>query len=175
MDQKNTSLLVIGFVAILLGSILVSQAAAIGNKVTSLTIVDPETVATATAKLAGNNVNASVKYTLANAPTGWKLNEAQCNIVVTKVTNGTTTFTPTTDYAYTSAGVINLVNSTAVVGSLGTNSTYVTYSYCGDDYVTSSFGRTGIQTSFGLFGIAILLAGVGMFFGLAKNNGIFEK
>ena len=55
-----------------------------------------------------------------------------------------------------------------------TNTTTVSYGYCGDDYVSESWGRTAVDTTAGLFAIALLLIAVALFYAVGRNEGIFK-
>lgn len=174
MENKNISLMIVGFISLIMAAVFISQAASQGATVTTLTQTTNEAVNIASAKLASNEINTSKTFTLTNAPTGWKSEYSDCNIDVLNYDNGTTSFTETTDYVVTTAGVLSLKNTVAMNGSLA-NTTYIDYKYCPDTYVTSSWGRTAINTTYGLYAVAALLIAVGMFFMVAKNSGVIDK
>lgn len=105
----------------------------------------------------GWNVSSSCTITPTYAPTGWKQEDCQLESIV--VYNGTgTAVTLTTDYTVTATtGVIQLIDTSALVNLTG-NNTYIDYDYCADNYVSSSWGRSVLGVNVGLYAVAILIA-----------------
>ena len=169
-------LLLVGFVALIIAVSLVTPLAQEGNKVTTKTVVTDEAVS-ATSALIGPQFNVTVNLgPVANVPTSWKIKD--CPLTITKVTNVTKTanLAETTDYTLSSTtGVLNMVNSTTNQESFGVgtnNNTYITYSYCPDVYLTADWARTSINTTMGFFALGCFLTSVGMFYAVAKRNGL---
>lgn len=182
--NKTMALIIIGSISLLMASVFVAQAAQEGAKVTTKQ-VDTDTVNMI--RYEGNSVNATNYYHLEyGCPfSDWKKDYGtECQTTVLSVTNSSgDALTVTTDYVVTaqnptctgtSAGDIRFVNSTTTQGVM-TNATTVTYSYCPSGYLASSWGRTGINTAYGLYAIGALLVAVGMFYGAARESGILGK
>jgi len=167
----TTGKLTLAFVTLLIGVVLIGTVATQGNlKVDKLVIADESHAFTVDS---GVDINTTTAYTVTNAPTGWKI--ADCpltSIVISNVTG--VALTETTDYTITeSTGVYYLKNTTATVAMVGTdNNTYIDYTYCGDDYMNLQWGRTGIKLVPGFFALAILLTSVGLFYSVAKDQGM---
>lgn len=163
--------IVLGAIFLLLGSILIGVVASEQYKKTSLSGVTNEVIDITTARLAGNNINASKTFNLANVYSGsdiWKTEYSVCNIVVGAYGNVSTDFTVTTDYAVTNAGVLNLVNTSTTVNSIP-NTTYIDYNYCADDYTASSWGRSVLNMIGGLMAVMLLAGAVGLFYQAYKE------
>ena len=117
-----------------------------------------------TACYVGGQVNESdsdCNRTVTNAPTSWKQEDSDCYLSGVVVTNATgTALTLNTDYrVYSSTGVIQFLNTTATeTTALVSNVTLIDYSYCGNNYMADSWGRSILNTNVGLFAIAILVA-----------------
>lgn len=171
--NKTISLMVMGSIALLLAAVFVSQIAAEGNKVTALTDIKDESISIASAKLAGGELNASKTFTVAQAPTTWR--QSDCGLTSVSITNGSgTALTVTTDYVMdATTGKFYLQNTTGNTADFGgSNTSKVSYKYCPEGYMNLSWGRTGINTSMGLYAIGALLVAVGMFYGAAREAGI---
>ena len=96
------------------------------------------------------------------APTSWKQEDCPLTNVVVSNSAGTA-LTLDTDYT--------LVESTGIVSMLDTVDTNATnlgetvlidYTYCGDDYLNSSWGRSILGVNAGLLAVALLAAGAGL-------------
>jgi hypothetical protein len=108
---------------------------------------------------ANGPTDADCNFTVTNVPTGWKLETANdCLLVNVAVKNGTlTTLTEDTDYYFnTETGVVTLLNTSTNVRLITNNATYVDYTYCSDDYLNTSWGRTILNTNVGFLAIAVL-------------------
>ena len=177
MAEKGTGLkIIIGFIALLIGVVLIGTLATESLARTSYLTVSGESEAYT---ITGDCPNVATVHTVTNNPTDWKTQDCPISsLVVVNASTGGTALTETTDYTLTaSAGTFLLKNSTAtrllVSSNKGaTNTTYLSYSYCGDDYLNSSWGRTAVNMVPGFFAIALLLIAVGLFYGVAKENGI---
>jgi len=111
----------------------------------------------------------STKISIAHAPTGWKADDCPVDTIV--LTNGTTTLIDNTDYTYSSADQISLLPTTTNNYTTGTSYT-ASYSYCPDDYLNLSWGRTGINLVPGFFALGLLIISVGLFYSAAKDTGM---
>jgi len=184
MDNKNMAALVGAFVMLIVGVSLVTVVAGQSNLVAEKTIVraesqTPLSTCLVAATIAGqewaqiNESAAGCNLTVTNYPSGWKVDD--CPLTSLSVTNSSgSTLTLNTDYTVTlTSGVIALKNTTATQSLMNaSNATLVSYTYCGDDYVNSSFGRTALDVTIGLFAIALLLGAVGLFYMVLKNEGL---
>ena len=174
-----TNKLIAGFVLLILGIVFVSQIATMGQGITTPTAVTSESHVIGSTIITGRNgtdINATITYTLTNAPTGWKVND--CPITNFVLTNSSgDALTVTTDYVLTaSAGTFVFVNSAGLNDTIdtATNQTLASYSYCGDDYMNLGWGRTGINLVPGFFALALLLIAVGLFYSVAKETGVMN-
>jgi len=157
--EKTITLLVTGAVGILLMVALISSLADESNKRTSLTVASNEVIDISPARLAGGAINETYPFTITHSNTGWKTETSDCNIQALNYGNTSTTWTATTDYSVSTAGILTLVNTDAV-NQTSTNSTRLTYKYCADDYLNSSWGRTLLNTNVGLIAVAILVVAI---------------
>ena len=108
-----------------------------------------------------DSIDPAQTYTVANYPTSWK--EEDCPLTSVVIADGSgTALTVTTDYVVNATyGTYALKNTTATQGLIGSlNNSYVSYTYCGDGYLNTSWGRSILKTNIGLFAIAIFLIGV---------------
>lgn len=169
-----TQKVILGFVTLLIGVILIVEVASTVSTKTDTTAVTDEAITMI--RFGDKGVNTTpIQYYLTNRPTGWKITDCPLTNVV--VGNASTAFTLTTDYLIdTSTGNLSLkntlvVNQTSTTGA-NANKTYVDYSYCGDEYMNLSWGRTLLDIVPGFFGIALLLVAVALFYSVAKDTGI---
>lgn len=107
---------------------------------------------------ANGPTDADCNFTVTNVPTGWKLETASNCLLVATVSNGTSTaLTLDTDYYFnTATGKITLLNTSTNTRVLTNNNTLVSYTYCSDDYLNTSWGRTILNTNVGFLAIAVL-------------------
>ena len=177
MSLGNTSKLLVAFITLLIGIVLVGSIASEGLGKTTKLVALNETHNVLPTILTGRNttdINSTIVYTLTNAPTTWKTADCPITNFVMRNQSGTA-FTVTTDYVLTaSAGTFVFVNNAALNNSIGfnTNNTYVDYTYCGDDYMNLTWGRTSINLVPGFFAIALLLISLGLFYSVAKDTGV---
>lgn len=114
--------------------------------------------------------------TLSNAPTGWKSEECVLTDVVLTNNTGDLKYTLDTDYVLdTTNGVVSLINTTTTSHWLNlSNNTLVSYYYCPDSYVVSSWGRTILGTNVGIYAIAILLVVIYLVYTLLEKKKEYE-
>ena len=175
--MESINKLVLGFVTLIIGIVLISQVASTGQEKTTLSSVTSE-VQNIAATTGRNDtwINASKVYTITKAPTSWKTTDCPITNFVLKNSSGAA-FTLTTDYTFTaSTGKFSLVDSATALATLpvANNNTYASYSYCPDEYMNLSWGRTIINLVPGFFGIAILLVSVAIFYSVARDAGLFK-
>ena len=174
MENKSMGMLLGAFVMLIIGVSLISVVATQSNLVSDKTVVYTEShdLSSCMTPVGGDILfdPTDCSYLVTNYHTSWKI--LDCPLTSVTVGNGTLDFTVTTDYTVAGAtGNVTIVNSTTT--QLGySNTTEVSYTYCGADYVNSSFGRTSLDITIGLFAIALLLGAVGMFYQVMKQEGL---
>ena len=170
--EKKTTIIISLAVIALIVTALVGSLAEESLRRTQQTSVSNEAINIASARLENGDINITYPFRVTNYPTGWKTETTDCNINNVVFGNSSNDFTVTTDYTFTaSTGVLLLKNSTNVRNQ-GTNSTLIDYSYCANDYLNSSWGRSVIDLIAGFFAIASLLISVGLFYSVAKEHDI---
>jgi len=169
--------LLLAFITLIIGLVLVGSIAVSSNGLTTMTSVTDEegtmTAAGGPPQWDGTSINESYEYTITNAPTSWKV--LDCPITNFAITNSSgTAWTVTTDYVFTaSTGTYTLVDTDVTNQTSQTdNQTLVSYSYCGDDFLNSTWQRSIMNLIPGFFALALLIFSVGMFFSVAKDAGI---
>lgn len=172
MDVSNK--LILGFVAIIIGAVLIGTIATNGLAVTEKTTVTDEAIDISGARMAGASINETISasnFTVDNPPTSWKVDDCPLTSVV--YGNSSTTFTLNTDYNFnTATGLLHVKNTTKLIGS--NNATVIDYVYCQDGYLTQSWSRTITNLVAGMFALALLGAGVGIFYSIGKETGIIN-
>jgi len=175
MEKDNTmKVLITTFVLLLLAIAFLSSIATQTTDVTQKTDVADETtdVSASGCLTADGQVNESsslCNLTVTNYPTTWKIEDCPLTSVV--VSNDTTALTVDTDYVvYASSGVIQLLNTTETENGTIGNSVLVDYTYCADNYVNTSWGRTILGTNVGIYALAILLVVIAGIFVLLKRK-----
>lgn len=173
--------LIAGFATLIIGILLITTIATTTNSNTSVITVGSETLDISAARLGGSlAINESQPLYIENYPTAdaslWKLSTdvSECNVsanTVTLANQSRTAKTISTDFTVANAGIIYLKNSATMNNSVS-NTTYVGYQYCPDGYLSTSFGRTGIQLIPGFFALALLLVSVGLFYSVAKESNL---
>jgi len=175
--MDSTSKLIMAFFTLVVGVVLISSLATSSNEVTDKLIISNETLDISTAVYgATGTINDSVTLTIANHPTSWKTLDCPITRFVMYNQSGVAV-TSTTDYVFTaSAGTLTLKNTLGLNGStLTSNSTYLTYDYCGNDYINIAWGRSVMDMAVGFFALALLGASLGLFYSIAKDAGIIGK
>ena len=169
------------FVLVLLGTVLVGVIATQALANTSLTVQGNEKHFITNTSKNDNNLtflNESTIYKVTNYPTDWK--PAQCplsDFVLTNKTGAVLAEGASNGYVLNAAAGTYYLRNTAgslalAMGSGSDNATYATYKFCPDAYVTNSFGRTALLLIPGFFALALMLAGVALFYSVGKETGI---
>jgi len=177
MENKNINYLVLGFVFLIIGVVLIgSVASEVNNRVDKVTIVNEAIdIGTARMGLSGyGSINLSLSnFTVANVPTSWKVSD--CPVEFGTYGNGTLNLTLNTDYeVYGAEGKIFVLNTTETNSSLS-NTTYITYTYCSDDYLNTSWGRSILGTVPGFFALALLGVALWLFYAVFRNTNLLNK
>jgi len=178
MTLSSTSKLIAAFVILIIGVVLVVESATIGLTVTAKSSVDDESFDYTVGMLGGsvNETDADSNLTMVNTPTSWKILDCPLTGIVVKNGSGDETWTLDTDYnVYAASGIVTILNTTLTntTNNVG-NTTLIDYTYCGDDYMNLTWGRTSINLVPGFFAIALLLISVGLFYSVAKEHGIIN-
>lgn len=182
MEKDAITQFIGAFVVIMLGVIITGIVATNALSATALTTTT-DTQTLTEARLGGGALNETYYFTLskdARIGTFRYDDSANCGVstLTLKTSNGTlltegATCGSNKDYVYTDNVNLNFCNSLGTNASASyTNTTTATYSSCPDTFVTGSFGRTAINLIPGFFGIAVMLVGVGLFYSVAKREGL---
>jgi len=177
MANNTISKLVLGFIVLIVGISLIGTIATQSLLVTEKTDIASETLDISSdrsvAGVCSMGVNGTNVLTLVNAPSGWKT--ADCPITSFSMDNQTgVTTAVTTDYVlFANNGTLYLKNTT-IWGNcaISDNDTTVSYTYCSDEYLNVSWGRTILNLISGFFALALLGVSVGLFYSVAKDAGI---
>jgi hypothetical protein len=170
--------LVIAFVSLIVGIVLITQVASEGSKVTSLSTIT-ETFNLAPARLAAGAINETYYfYPTYLANSGWRADDvADCSVFPLVVKNATGATLDNNgcasagEYTYVTDVRLNFCNTLSVNNS-ASNSTTVTYRYCPDGYLTSSWQRTITNLVPGFIALALMAVAVGLFYSIAKETGL---
>jgi hypothetical protein len=162
--DKTITVFMTMFIGILLALALIGTLADTSNEITSKDVADESFNLATLGCYQGGQVNGTTdvncNLTVANAPSGWKSEDCPLTSVV--VTNNTgTALTLDTDYlVFDTTGIIQMLNTTSTVNTSLGNVAKVSYEYCEDDYLNSSWGRTMLGTNAGIFAMAILIMAI---------------
>lgn len=146
--------------------------------VKNLTSIEYNTVVfnwTYTYTSTSSGINTSYQFQVNNGVGTWRADYSDCLASSIDYRNQSSNLlTASTDYIYTSStGILTLLNTASLNRTAAGNTTTADYSYCQDGYMTLGWGRTSIDTAIGLFGVALLLAGVGFMISVFKDFGFF--
>lgn len=142
--------------------------------VSSGTQVVNETQAIGIAIDAGT-VETNVAFNVTNRPTGWKAETDGCPLTGIAIKNATNTaLTRDTHYTfYPTNGSWTLKGTTVNTSHFwANNNSYVSYTYCGDDYMNLGWGRSILSVAVGMFALALLAVSVGLFYSIARDYGL---
>lgn len=165
--------LIMAFVLVLVGVALITQIASTSLTATSKKQITNEAITITAARFNETHTNTTYPFPVAHAPADgdWQANDG-CPIASVVYGNSTKDYTLTTDYLFNlTTGVLTLKNSSVIIG--GSNSTLIDYTYCGDDYLNSDWGRTVLLLVGGFFALALLAVGIGLFYGIGREANIF--
>lgn len=174
MENMNISILIAGFVALIIGISLIGVIATESNSVTNIVNISGENITYTEAR----NITAAGKgeivggYTfyIANIPTGWRATD--CPITGLILHNGSVIWTDV-DYNFTASTGAIMFNNSANVNDTGYNTTAATYQYCPEAYLTEGWQRTIINLVPGFFALALLGVGIGLFYEVGRREGIW--
>lgn len=180
MESKNINYLIMAFVFLIVGVALIGSIATNVNASTdkSVAVDESHDISGCLAPVGGdllftiNESNSACNITVTNAPTDWKTQD--CPLTSVTVGNSTLDFTLATDYeVFASSGVIRMINSTATQFGYS-NTTLVDYTYCGDDYLNSTWGRSVLTTLPGFFALALLGVALWLFYMVFRSTNIMK-
>lgn len=184
MEQKNINFLILAFVFLIIGVALLGAIATSTNAAVDKLDINYESHDISSAmhndSAEGWQVNESLAasyITVTNYPSGWKI--VDCPLTTVTVENSSDgTYTDAildTDYELVdSTGVIHVLN-TSTTDEEEFNTTYVSYTYCADDYLNSSWGRSVLGTVPGFFALALLGISLWLFYSVFKSIGIIKS
>lgn len=187
MEQKNINYLILAFVFLIVGAALITAVATSTNDRTEKTRVAFELHDISTGLVNTtmwweiNEAAAGANITVTNVPSGWKIEDCPItNVAIYNSSTGTyTALTSGTDYnLFASTGLIQLLNTSTTVSFSATtadNNSYVSYWYCPDDYLNSTWGRTVLKTVPGFFALALLGIALWLFYSVFRNIGIIRS
>jgi len=174
MENGNVKLLVGAFLALIVGISLLGIVATSGNKITDMITIAGEEIDYTSAVGVAGAINSSVEFTIDtdNIPDGWRV--SGCPISSFDLYNSTDSLVADTDYTFTaSTGVITFSDTDNVNNGATVNTTTATYVYCNEDYLTQGWNRTIINLVPGFFALALMGVGLGLFFAIGKNEGVW--
>lgn len=179
--------LVLAFIMLVVGSVFAAQIATSTNEKTDKTIAYDESYDLVAAgcinATEGGTINgtqdAGCNITVAHAPTGWKLYDTDsCPLTNVVVNNGSTAvanLVAGTDYnAFLDVGIIQMLNTTDTDEGFY-NTTVIDYTYCGDEYINSTWARTVLDLIAGFFVLALLGGSLWLFYNVFRDAGIIKK
>lgn len=173
MPLDTTGKLIGAFVTLLIGIMFLTNVSSETLDKTALKGADNETVDITLARARLNNsILTNFSDVLLHAPAGWETDDSDCNVlqnVVYKTNNGTTLVLNTHYNLTTNKGRVALLNDSFWQISTQSNNTVITYLYCGQNYLSENWSRTVLNTAPGLFGLALLLVSVGLFWSIGKD------
>ena len=175
--------LIAAFVMLIIGVVLISTLSTQTIASTALVGSGTESFSVAPARVVqdGYNINDTKVFASKNviahpaADSAVRNGETSCAIssIVMKNASGAV-MTANTDYVWNTDGGGNgpgnlTLKNTGALNTTVLNTTTISYSYCGENYMTSSWGRTAMDITIGLLAIALFLGAVGFFYSVAKD------
>lgn len=179
-------MLITAFVALIIGISLIGVVATQEQGYTTKTgILNESQTTTCIASGTIGSVNYTTSYQITNEPTTWMTdssdNTCYTTMVELRAGNGTV-LVEDTDYTFTDRwGNFTLINTLATNSSIcgstvaASNKTMIDYDYCGTDYLVQSWQRSVLDLVPGFFGLALLLISVGLFYNIARREGILDQ
>ncbi len=174
MEDKSISILIAGFVALIIGISLIGVIANQSNQITNIINISGENISYESAR----NITAAGKgeiipgstFYITNIPTGWRA--TGCPIEGLILHNGSVVWTAV-DYEFNASTGGIVFNNSANVNDTGYNTTAATYQYCEIDYITESWQRTILNLVPGFFSLALLGVGIGLFYEVGRREGVW--
>jgi len=161
--QMTLGLIIMMIVVIFVGTALLSPIFNEQNTLTNKRAIVDEAVDISVAWLNSTDINSTYPISIAQAPSGWKVD--RCPIESVTFGNSTDDYTVTTDYTLTaSTGVLLLSTNGTDEVKQGGNDTLIDYTYCPDGYNLNG-GARGVARIIGLFaglGLVIFVISYGV-------------
>lgn len=159
--EKTSSMkvMITAFVVLILAIAFLTSIADQTSTVTSKENIADETTNLATSCYASglvNESNSDCNITVTNYPTSWRIEDCPLDDVVVSNATGTLLTLDTDYHLFASSGIVQMLN-TAETNSTNLGNVLVDYSYCGDSYMNSSWGRTILGTNVGIYALAVLI------------------
>ena len=185
MEEANVKLLLLAFLTLIIGVVLIGTVATSTQEKTTMAYSLNESLDISSARMLSPvpdlmyNVTGLLSVAHGYAEGDWQRDDRDCDISIYSITNSSSEL-GTDEYNTTIYGVITLINSTtnAAIGwGFGddyTNISQVSYKYCSDDYIAVAWQRTILNIVPGFFGMALLLISVGLFYSIAKREGLLN-
>ena len=179
MDKNSLLVLISAFVLIIIGTSLIDPVSTEEQLRTQTIRVVNETIDITAARgvtAADGGVQETVNLTITNAPTGWKQQDCVITGFVYRNQSGGTMTLATHYYFSTFDGKLQLISQADINASDITNANITAgdYSYCSDGYLKSTWARTVMNLVPGFFALALLGAGLLLFFYVAKKEGFLN-
>ncbi len=174
MENKNITILIAGFIALIIGVSLIGVIATETTGLTSIVNVSHENItyteARNTTAAGKGEIVGGFTFYIANIPTGWR--SVGCPITGLILHNGSVIWTDV-DYNFTASTGAIMFNNSANVNDTGYNTTAATYQYCELTYLTEGWQRTILNLVPGFFALALLGIGIGLFHEVGRREGLW--
>ena len=176
MDNKSMTLLIGAFVALIIGVALISTIAGGITDVTKTRRVANETLSLIS--IANPSGILNTNFTIGDLTSTQSDDDFIAASCITYIYNGTTAADDAleldTDYEIDCGdNTFFFLNTTAVTAVIThDNNTMICYEYENSDYIKQGWARTSLDIVPGFFAIALLLIAVGLFYAVAKKEGI---
>lgn len=170
MEEKSMPMLIAAFLALIVGISLISVVATESNDITSVINISGENISYASAREAGTGAVDTTAVVIANPPTTWRI--SGCPITSFVLYNSSGSLTNVVDYTFTASTGSIAFNNTDNVNGSASNTTTATYQYCDREYLTQGWNRSIIKLVPGFFALALIGVGIGLFYGVMKQEGI---
>lgn len=164
MKKNNSIQIMVGafivtMIAIAFLTSIVGQTNNVTEKLNSVNETTDLTTSCYSAGVVDESSN-DCNITVNNNPTSWKCEDCPITNVIVADSTGTELVLDTDYELYDSIGVVKMLN-TVDTNETNLGDVLVSYTYCGDNYVNSSWGRSILGINIGMFAIAILIAVMG--------------
>ncbi len=181
MEQKNINFLILAFVFLIVGSALIVSIATSTNAVVDKENMVNEPISLEPVRISDTflSYDPAVELTIAIPPTSWKITDCPITNFVLYNQTGTAA-AETTDYTFTPATGVLTIENTSIWFIDGTlpqpeNDTTLSYTYCDDDYLNSSWGRSVLTTVPGFFALALLGVALWLFYSVFTSIGLIKR
>ena len=171
MEDKSVSILIAGFIALIIGISLIGVISIQSNEITKTINISGENVTYTSAREVSTGAVDTTAFTIVNPPTTWRV--TGCPIIGLILHNSSNSLTDVVDYTFTASSGVIIFNNTDNVNGSASNSTTATYQYCNSEYLTESWQRTVLNLVPGFFALALLGVGIGLFYEVGRREGVW--